>query len=168
MYYLSCMITTLSKVTFLIVTVMTGQSHNARASFFYQPKPNQPKALLLWHPSQPLPVSTKLPACSLLHQEPQEMSLRERWSLIKNKWMGCPRDRVNGEWEREGERIAGTGALKWEERRRRKKNNKVSSLKPLLCFCTVMNQVNQNQLRRGVLLKQEWQHGSTGGSFKTF
>lgn len=78
MYYLFCMITPLSKVSFLIVTVMTGQSHNASASFFYHPKPNQPRALLLWHPSQPLPVSAKLPACSLLHQEPQEMSLRER------------------------------------------------------------------------------------------
>lgn len=61
---------------------------------------------LLWHLSRPLPVSGKLPACSQFHQEPQEMSLRECWSLIKNKWMGCPRDRVNGQ------RIAGAGATK--------------------------------------------------------
>lgn len=64
---------------------------------------NQPPGFVLWHLSQPLPVPGKLPACSPFHQEPQEMSLGERWSLIKNKWMGCPRDRVNEEWELEGE-----------------------------------------------------------------
>lgn len=63
----------------------------------------QPPVFVLWHVSPPLPVPGKLPACTPFHQEPQEMSLRERWSLIKNKWMGCPRDRVNEEWELEAE-----------------------------------------------------------------
>lgn len=83
---------------------MTGHSQNDDPSLCHHPKPNQPPASLLWHHSRPLPGSGKLPACSLFHQEPQEMSLGERWSLIKNKWMGCPRDRVNEEWEGEGER----------------------------------------------------------------
>lgn len=84
-----------------------GGPTNPGRSIFHRtaPKPLlQPP--LLWHFSRPLPVSGKLPACSPFHQEPQEMSLAERWSLIKNKWMGCPRDRVNGQ------RIAGVGALK--------------------------------------------------------
>lgn len=84
-----------------------GGPTNCGRSIFRRtaPKPlRQPP--LLWHLSRPLPVSGKLPACSPFHQEPQEMSLGERWSLIKNKWMGCPRDRVNGQ------RIGGAGAPK--------------------------------------------------------
>lgn len=52
-------------------------------------KPNRPPAFPLWVLCRPLPVSGKLPAWSLFHQQPQEMSLTVRWSLIKNKWMGC-------------------------------------------------------------------------------
>lgn len=137
-------------------STITGHSQNDGPSLFHHPIPNQPPALLLWHHSRPLPVSGKLPACSLFHQEPQEMSLRERWSLIKNKWMGCPRDRVNEEWEREGER-----SRSWcpevedrEERRREGKTRYKIWTHYCVCFCTVMNQGNQNQLQRGVLANQ--------------
>lgn len=46
--------------------------------------------------------------------------------------MGCPRDRVNEEWEREGERIAGAGAPKWRTGKRGDggRKNKVLNLNP--------------------------------------
>lgn len=102
--------------TYLTPSLSNGQKwtkpnkfHNDRVLPKRQPLPfppsqSNPPASLLRHHSQPLPASGKLPACSRFHQEPQEMSLGERWSLIKNKWMGCPRHRVNEEWERKVER----------------------------------------------------------------
>lgn len=118
--------------------------------------PNQPPALLLWHHSRPLPASGKLPACTLLHQEPQEMSLGERWSLIKNKWMGCPRDRANEDWEKEREKSR-SRCPEVEDRQERRREGKTRyKIWTHYCvgFSTVMNQGNQNQLQRGVLVNE--------------
>lgn len=82
-------------------SIDSGHSRIDGPSLFNSLK--RPPVFVLWHVSPPLPVPGKLPACTPFHQEPQEMSLGERWSLIKNKWMGCPRDRVNEEWEVEAE-----------------------------------------------------------------
>lgn len=87
--------------TWLFLDIDSGHSRRDGPSLFNSLK--HPPVFVLWHVSPPLPVPGKLPACTPFHQEPQEMSLGERWSLIKNKWMGCPRDRVNEEWELEAE-----------------------------------------------------------------
>lgn len=67
--------------------------------------------------------------------------------------MGCPRDRVNAEWEREGREKLGDCAPKWRTGKRGDGKEKHGiKFEPItVCFCTVMNQGNQNQLQRGVL-----------------
>lgn len=127
-------------------------------------KPNQPPAFPLWVLCRPLPVSGKLPAWSLFHQKLQEMSLTVRWSLIKNKWMGCSQGLYEwreGSWHR-------YPAVKGELRgktKRVKQSIKMWSHYPVFLYSDESEKPKPAAMRGS--REQAWQRRSASGSFKT-